>query len=171
MVNHLFRKARRGQLQIAETLVSVSLMLILALLLINAADQVNKTQSDLENLRNTASDILITADEANLLRPVVYLHDQTEYRSEFNYHLEVLNDYITLSLRGGVGFILRMSEVQDNGNEDEYIYLIGSQAIILSLQQGGESILSDYFVGSFSSSEYGQYTTHYIVELYLWEKI
>ena len=164
------KKTRRGQLQIAETLVSVSLMLILALLLINAADQVNKSQSGLENLQNTASDILLTADEANLLRPVIYLNGQIEYVTEYNYHLDVLNDFILLNLPEGVGFVLRMSEVQGQEILSPYIYLIGSQASISALQEGGEGVQSQYFVGSFTSSEYGQFTTHYLIDLYLWEK-
>ena len=73
-------------------------MLILALLLISAADQVNKSDSDLESLQNTATDILLTADEANLLRPVIYLYDQLEHNSEYIYHLDILNDFITFTL-------------------------------------------------------------------------
>ncbi|MHA2138786.1 MAG: hypothetical protein ACXABU_04865 [Candidatus Hodarchaeales archaeon] len=170
-MSKILRKKRRGQLQIAETLVSVSLMLILALLLINAADQVNKSQSELESLRNIASDVLLTADEANLLRPVIYLYDQAEYVSEYNIHLDILNDFITFSLQDNLGFVLRMSEVQGQEILNPYIYLIGSQTSIIALQQGGDGVQSSYFVGSFSSSEYGHYTTHYLVELYLWEKI
>jgi hypothetical protein len=146
-------------------------MLILALLLINAADQVNESQSDLENLQNTASDVLLTADEANLLRPVIYLYDQSELQSEYEYHLDILNDFITFSLQDGIDFVLRMSEVQGQEILDQYLYLIGSQSSIISLQQGGDGVQSNYFVGSFSSSEYGQFTTHYLVELFLWEKI
>ena len=170
-MNHFGKKTRRGQLQIAETLVSVSLMLILALLLINAADQVNKSQSDFERLQNTATDILLTADEANLLRPVVYLYDQLEYHSEYTYHLDILNDFITFSLQENLGFVLRMSEVQGQKILDTYIYIIGSQASIVALQQGGDGVQSSYFVGSFTSADYGQFTSQYLVELYLWEKI
>ena len=170
-MNNSWKKTRRGQLQIAETLVSVSLMLILALLLISAADQVNKSDSDLESLQNTATDILLTADEANLLRPVIYLYDQLEHNSEYIYHLDILNDFITFSLQDALGFVLRMSAVQGQVILETYIYLIGSQASILALQQGGDGVQSNYFVGSFSSAEYGQFTSQYLVELYLWEKI
>ncbi|MHA2093691.1 MAG: hypothetical protein ACW98F_03575, partial [Candidatus Hodarchaeales archaeon] len=167
-MGNFWKKTRRGQLQIAETLVSVSLMLILALLLINAADQVNNSQSELENLRNTASDILLTADEANLLRPVIYLYDLIEFRTEFTSHLDILTDFIKLSLQEDLDFVLRMSQVQGQEILTPYIYLIGSQFSIVALQQGGDGVQSNYFVGSFTSSEYGQFTTHYLVELYLW---
>jgi len=91
---HLQLKNRRGQLQIAETLVSVSLMLILALLLINAAEQVNNSYSNVINLQQTASDILSTADEAGLLRPVVFLYNETDYYSDYMSKLDILTDYI-----------------------------------------------------------------------------
>ena len=114
---------------------------------------------------------MLTADEANLLRPVVYLYDLLEFRSEFIYHLDILTDFITYSLQEDLDFVLRMSEVQGQEILDPYIYLIGSQISIVALQQGGDGVQSSYFVGSFTSSEYGPFTSHYLVELYLWEKL
>jgi hypothetical protein len=168
---HLRFKKRRGQLQIAETLVSVSLMLILALLLINAADQVTKSYSNSVNLRQAASDILITADEAGILRPVVYLYDQTEFSSGYTSNLDVLKHYIDSSLTANIGFALRMRVLIDQVVTSEYIYLIGSQGDIIALQQGSEGIFANYFVGSFSSAFYGNFADQYLVDLYLWEKM
>ena len=164
-------KNRRGQLQIAETLVSVSLMLILALLLINAANQVNNSYSNTLNLQYTASDILFTADEAGLLRPVVFLHGQIEYLSDYTLNLEILTDYIDSSLTANIGFALRMRTVNNEVVSSEYIYLIGSQANIATLQQGSEGIIANYFTGSFSSAIYGNFDDQYLVDLYLWEKV
>jgi hypothetical protein len=164
-------KNRRGQLQIAETLVSVSLMLILALLLINAANQVNNSYSNTINLQNAAADILLTADEAGLLRPVVYLYGQNEYFSDYTSSLEILTEYIDSSLTASIGFVLRMRTVNDEVVTSEYIYLIGSQANIAALQQGSEGIIANYFTGSFSSAIYGNFADHYLVDLYLWEKV
>ena len=164
-------KNRRGQLQIAETLVSVSLMLILALLLINAANQVNNSYSNTMNLQHAASDILLTADEAGLLRPVVFLYDQIDYYSDYTANLEILTDYIDSSLTANIGFVLRMRTVIDQVVTSEYIYLIGSQANIAVLQQGGEGIIANYFAGSFSSAIYGNFADQYLIDLYLWEKM
>ncbi|MHA1541646.1 MAG: hypothetical protein ACTSQH_01565, partial [Candidatus Hodarchaeales archaeon] len=100
-------KNRRGQLQIAETLVSVSLMLILALLLINTANQVNNSHSNIINLHQTASDILLTADEAGLLRPVVFLHGQSEYSSDYTASVKILGDFIDSILTANTDFALR----------------------------------------------------------------
>jgi len=164
-------KKRRGQLQIAETLVSVSLMLILALLLINAADQVNNSYSNTISLQQTASDILLTADEAGLLRPVVFLHNQVEYYSDYSSNLEILTDYIDSSLTANLDFALRIRPVIDQVVTLEYIYLIGSEASIAILQRGSEGIISNYFIGSFSSANYGNFADQYLVDLYLWEKV
>ena len=164
-------KSRRGQLQIAETLVSVSLMLILALLLINAANQANNTYSDLTHLQHTASDILWTADEAGLLRPVVYLHNQAEFLSNYTSYLDNLNEYISSVLTYNLGFVLRISGISNDVIDNDYIYLIGVEGDIRALQQGQEGVQASYFVGSFSSAYYGLYTNQYLLELYIWEKI
>ncbi len=164
-------KSRRGQLQIAETLVSVSLMLILALLLINAANQANNTYSDLTHLKHTASDILWTADEAGLLRPVVYLHNQAEFLSNYTSYLDNLNEYISSVLTDNLGFVLRISGISNDVIDNDYIYLIGVEGDIRALQQGKEGVQASYFVGSFSSAYYGLYTNQYLLDLYIWEKI
>ena len=164
-------KYRRGQLQIAETLVSVSLMLILALLLISAANQTINNQTGVKHLQQIAFDTLWTADDAELLRPVVYLYNQPAFLSNYTYHLDILDEYISSALTDVIGFVLRMSEITNNTAEDEYIYLIGVEMDIRSLQQGKEGIQASYFVGSFSSSYYGLYNNQYIVDLYVWEKI
>ena len=163
-------KKHRGQLQIAETLVSVSLMLILALMLISAADQVNNSYSNTKNLQQTASDILLTADEAGLLRPVVFLYNQGDYLSDYTSNLGIIIDYIDSSLTANIDFALRMRAVIDQVVSSEYFYLIGSHTSIVTLQQGSEGILANYFVGSFSSAIYGNFADQYLVELYLWEK-
>ncbi len=164
-------KSRRGQLQIAETLVSVSLMLILALLLINAANQVNNNAGDNVKLQNIASDILITADDAGVLRPTVYFHDRITYQSEYLEYVDILNEIIKTAISDRIGFVLRMRQVIDQVVENDYSYLLGSPADILSLQNGGEGTQAYYFVGSFTSAEYGVFSEQYLVELYLWEKI
>ena len=164
-------KNRRGQLQIAETLVSVSLMLILALLLINTANQVNNSHSNIINLHQTASDILLTADEAGLLRPVVFLHDQSEYSSDYTVSVKILGDFIDSILTAKIDFALRMRAVVDQVVTSDYIYLIGSQSSIVALQQGSEGIIANYYVGSFSSAIYGNFADHYLIDLYLWEKV
>jgi hypothetical protein len=165
-------RTRRGQLQIAETLVSVSLMLILALLLINAADQANNAYSDLTNLQHTASDVLWTADEAGLLRPVIYLYNQPEFASNFTDYHNNLGEYISSVLPDSYGYVLRISEVVNQVVSEEYIYLIGIEDDIRALQNNPEGgVQATYFVGSFSSGYFGIFTNQYLVELYLWEKI
>ncbi|MHA2175866.1 MAG: hypothetical protein ACXACP_01370 [Candidatus Hodarchaeales archaeon] len=168
---NLLRKTRRGQLQIAETLVSVSLMLILALLLINAANQTNISDRDLTSLQNTASDILITADDTGILRPVIYLRNSIEYQSEYLESVDILNELIKATLSNRIGFVLRMRQVANQIVENEYIYLLGSHADVIALQKGGEGTQAFYFVGSFTSSDYGTFFDNYLVELYVWEKI
>ena len=170
-VKQLQIKNRRGQLQIAETLVSVSLMLILALLLINAANQINDSHSNIINLQQTASDVLLTADEAGLLRPVVFLYGQPEYHSDYISSIDLLRNYIDSNIGASTDFTLRMRMVVDQVVRTDYIYLIGSQSSIVALQQGSNGIVTNYYVGSFSSALYGNFADHYLIDLYLWEKL
>jgi hypothetical protein len=88
------RSVHRGQLQIAETLIAVSLMLVLALLLISSADQLVQKSDDTAILDRMATDILATADEVGFLRPVVYLYNDTSRVAEYVNHRNLLDDYI-----------------------------------------------------------------------------
>lgn len=168
---HIISKKRRGQLQIAETLVSVSLMLILALLLINAANQANNNYRDLSTLQKTASDILITSDDAGVLRPTVYLRNSIEHQSEYLESRTILDELIKATFSDRVGYALRIRQVVNQLVENEYIYLLGSHAEVLTLQNGGEGTQAYYFVGSYASANYGVFSDQYLVELYVWEKI
>jgi len=163
-------RAHRGQLQIAETLVSVALMLVLALLLIGATNQTLSSHSNLAGLDQSATDILATADEAGLLRPVIYLYGDTEYGEEYTYYQNLLDDYILSMVSNNIDYTL-IAHIIDNGtiNED-YFSLIGSITALTSLQQGGEGVVANYHLGSYTSATFGQFSTQYLVQLYLWEK-
>lgn len=165
------KSVHRGQLQIAETLVSVSLILVLALLLINATNQALKPSTDLTSLDLSATDILTNADEAGLLRPVVYLFGDSRYESNFTYYQNLLNDYISTIISETIGYALITHEIVDGSISSEYNLLIGSPTDIGALQQGGEGTVANYHLGSFTSSNFGRFSTQYLVQLYLWEKI
>ncbi|MFX0171086.1 MAG: hypothetical protein ACFE9L_04130 [Candidatus Hodarchaeota archaeon] len=163
--------ARKGQLQIAETLIAVSLMLVLALLLISAAELSLSPSSELSNLDQTASDILATADEGGLLRPVVYLLSSSKYETEFLSYQNLLDDYISSVLSQNIDYAMIAHEIVNGTIKSEYSILIGSPANIGALQQGGEGVIANYYLGSFTSATFGQYSTQFFVQLYLWEKI
>ncbi|MHA1967914.1 MAG: hypothetical protein ACW964_08945 [Candidatus Hodarchaeales archaeon] len=165
------KNSHRGQLQIAETLVSVSLMLVLAVFLINAANQAIPTYSNLENLDRVASDILSISDEAGLLRPVVYLHDNENYNSEYETYLDSLNTFISTIISENIGYALIAHNLVNGTPDQIYFTLIGSPAEIQALQNGGKGTVTNYYLGSFASASYGLYYTQYLVRLYLWEKI
>lgn len=160
----------RGQLQIAETLVSVSLMLVLAIFLINAANQAIPTHSNLENLDKVGSDILSTADEAGLLRPVVYLYENEDYNLEYETYLDSLSTFISTMMTEYIGYALIVHNIVNGSTDPIYFTLIGSPAEIMALQNGGEGTVTNYYLGSFASASYGLYYTQYLVRLYLWEK-
>ncbi len=162
---------RKGQLQIAETLIAVSLMLVLALLLISAAEFSFSPSSELSNLDQTASDILTTADEAGLLRPVVYLFNNPRYKIEYQSYSDQLDDYFSSILSQNLDYAMIAHEIVNSTIESEYIILIGSPANIGALQQGGEGVIANYYLGSFSSATFGQYSTQFFVQFYVWEKI
>jgi len=163
-------RAHRGQLQIAETLISVALMLVLALLLINAANQTRTPYTSLMSLDQSATDILLAADEAGLLRPVIYLYGNSRYEIEFSAYQSQLDDFLSSILSTNIDYTLIAHEVHDGTLDQIYFTLIGSSANIVALQQGGEGIVANYHLGSFSSAAFGQFNSQYLVQLYLWEK-
>lgn len=163
-------KKHRGQLQIAETLVSVALMLVLALLLIGATNQTLSSYSNLEGLDQTATDILTAADEVKLLRPTVYLYGDTRYGEEYSYYQDLLEEYILSMVPIYIDYALIAHIVENGTINEDYFSLIGSTTAIVSLQQGGEGVVANYHLGSFTSSVFGQFSTQYLVQLYLWEK-
>jgi hypothetical protein len=163
-------RTQRGQLQIAETLISVALMLILALLLIGATNQTLTSYSNLTGLDQSATDILTAADEVGLLRPVVYLYENTKYGEEYTYYHNLLNDYFLSMISNNIDYAL-IAHIVENGiiNED-YFSLIASTTALASLEQGGEGVVANYHLGSYTSATFGQFSTQYLVQLYLWEK-
>lgn len=164
-------RRQRGQLQIAETLVSVALMLVLALLLIGATNQTMSSYSNLAGLDQSATDILTAADEAGLLRPVVYLYGNARYGEEYSYYRNVLEDYILSMVPNNIDYSLIAHKIDNGTINEDYFSLIGSTTALASLQQGGEGVVANYHLGSFTSSMFGQFSTQYLVQLYLWEKL
>lgn len=163
--------SHRGQLQIAETLVSVSLMLVLALFLVNAATQAESPYSSLENLDRIASDILVTSDEAGLLRPVIYLYDDNVHETNYTYYRNSLDVFISTIISENIGYAMIAHEVINGSAAPNYFTLLGNSIEIIGLLNGGEGAVSNYFLGSFSSATFGLYYSQYLVRLYLWEKI
>ncbi|MFW9855818.1 MAG: hypothetical protein ACFFFG_12205 [Candidatus Thorarchaeota archaeon] len=165
------RSVHRGQLQISETLIAVSLMLVLALLLINSAERLVQQSEDTSSLDRMATDILTTADEAGILRPVIYLYNDTSFITEYVNYRNLLNDYIATILPVKTGYAL-LSHVVSNGTMDpNYVVHIGSGSEIGSLAEGGNSVTANYFLSSFASAALGQFRGQFVVRLYLWEKI
>ncbi|MHA2202475.1 MAG: hypothetical protein ACW991_02185 [Candidatus Hodarchaeales archaeon] len=163
-------KKHRGQLQIAETLVSVALMLVLALLLISATNQTLSSYSNLTGLDQSATDILTAADEAGLLRPVIYLYEYARYGEEYSYYRNLLDEYIFAMVSNNIDYFLIAHEINNGTIDQDYFSLIGSSTALAALQQGGEGVVANYHLGSFTSATFGQYSTQYLVQLYLWEK-
>ncbi len=160
----------RGQLQIAETLVSVALMLVLAILLINATNQTLSPYSNLTSLDQSATDILIAADEAGILRPVIYLYDDYNHKADYTYYRNQLDDYISITVSDNIDYALIAHEINNETIDPNYICHIGSPTAIAAIQQSGEGIVANYHLGSFTSAAYGYYFTQFLVQLYLWEK-
>ena len=163
-------RAHRGQLQIAETLVSVALMLVLALLLIAASSQTLSSYSNLTGLDQSATDILTAADEVGILRPTIYLYGDTKYEEEYSYYCDLLDDYILSMISNNIDYALIAHIIHNGTINEDYFSLIGSTTALTSLQQGGEAVVAKYHLGSFTSASFGQYTKQYLVKLFLWEK-
>jgi hypothetical protein len=158
----------RGQLQIAETLIAVSLMLVLALLLISASQQITPP-TNLSYLDQEATDILASADEVGLLRPVIYLYGNND--ADYQLYQDMLEDYFSAMLSANIGFTLIAHEILNDTISSNYFTVIGSPANIGALQEGGKAVIANYFLGSFNSAKFGLFPTKYLVQLYLWEMI
>ncbi|MFX0015636.1 MAG: hypothetical protein ACFFB2_11355 [Promethearchaeota archaeon] len=164
------KSVHRGQLQIAETLVSVSLMLVLAILLIGATNQLMSSYSNPTSLDQTATDIMIAADEAGLLRPVIYLYGDSKYQVEYSSYRNLLDEYISTIISDNVDYALVAHEIINGTIKLDYFSPIGSSTAIVALQQRGEAVVANYHLGSFTSATFGQYFSQFLVQLYLWEK-
>ncbi|MHA1971635.1 MAG: hypothetical protein ACTSW1_01510 [Candidatus Hodarchaeales archaeon] len=162
---------RRGQLQIAETLVAVSLMLVLALLLISASNTSLKPDNKLSILDQTGYDLLNTADDIGYLRPTIYLFSVSDFSTEQSSYRQLLDEYISATLGDTIGYALTSHIFENNTLSDNYEVILGSSSDISALQNGGDGVIVNYFLGSFSSAQFGYYDNQYLVQLYLWEKI
>lgn len=161
----------RGQLQISETLIAVSLMLVLALLLISSAEQVIQQSDDTAILDRMATDILTTADETGLLRPAIYLYNDTSRYTVYLNYRNLLDEYIASILPVKTGYALLAHKVTNGTMDPTYFILIGSDSEIGALAAGGKSVTANYFLSSFTSAIFGQFHEQFIVSLYLWGKI
>ena len=165
------RSVHRGQLQISETLIAVSLMLVLALLLISSAEQIVQQSDNTAILDRMATDVLTIADETGFLRPVIYLHNDTSRISEYLNYRNLLDEYIASFIPVKTGYALLSHAVVDGTLAPTYFIHIGSVREIVALAEGGNSVTANYFLSSFTSANFGQFRRQYLVSLYLWEKI
>ncbi len=171
MQNQSKQMVHRGQLQIAETLIAVSLMLVLGLLLISAANKLNSSPTDFSYLDKMGLDILGTADETNLLRPTIYLFGKSSYLMEYNIHYDLLYDFFRSSITENLGYALIAHQIMNGTIESNYNVIIGTTSEITAQQYGGNGVVINYYLGSYSSAAYGQFFNQYLVKLFLWEKI
>ncbi|MHA1214569.1 MAG: hypothetical protein ACTSPG_04690 [Candidatus Hodarchaeales archaeon] len=162
---------RRGQLQIAETLVAVSLMLVLALLLISASNTSLSPDHSLNSLDQTGYDVLSTADDIGYLRPTIYLFSIPSFSTEQALYHQLLDELVSSTLSDTIGYALTSHIIENDTPSDDYEVILGSAADISALQYGGDGVIVNYLLGSFSSAQFGYYNTKYLVQLYLWEKI
>ena len=69
-----------------------------------------------------------------------------------------------------IDYALIAHEIINGTINENYFSLIGSSTALAALQKGGEGVVANYHLGSFTSAMFGQYSMQYLVQLYLWEK-
>ncbi|MHA2297137.1 MAG: hypothetical protein ACXAEU_11705 [Candidatus Hodarchaeales archaeon] len=143
---------KRGQLHIAETLVASTILLVLALSVANITINLSEEPESLDWLEKRIWSILETADSSGILKPAVYLEDETS--------LLLLEDFITSKLPMNFEFNLKRSS--ENGEKE----LISSGTLAATTV---EIYRASYFISGYSSLEYGIFETHYTVVLTLFK--
>ncbi|MFW9995516.1 MAG: hypothetical protein ACFFD4_25995 [Candidatus Odinarchaeota archaeon] len=145
---------KRGQLHIAETLVASTILLVLALSVANITVTLSEEPEGLKWLEERAWAIMETADSSGLLKPAVYLEDETS--------LGLLEDFITSKLPINFGFSLNRVS---NGQKKVLISAGSLEA------NTAETYVASYFISGYSSLEHGIFEISYTVTLALYKVV
>ena len=155
-------KDSRGQLNMMETLIAVSLLLVVSVAIstsiTNQSGEENPNQS---YLTKQGRIILATADDLGILRPSVYLADSTNFSGVVDeYHNELLL-LIKSQLPITANFILERVNLETN--EILPIIDIGTRP-----EASVNIYVSSYILSGFISYQYGTYEIIYSVYLRIW---
>ncbi len=145
-------KDRRGQLMIIEVLVSVSLLVIMAFSIYTITGSVDNEPST-ESLRRMTFDILISSDEAGVLRPAVWnptTPSETDPLDIF------LNSYLPSSLQWRL----------QRTNDTTPLELVGLHSNAIYTPPDVEIEVISYMLSGYETS--GSY---YVVYLEIWSEV
>ncbi|MFX0116896.1 MAG: hypothetical protein ACFFB3_20275 [Candidatus Hodarchaeota archaeon] len=157
---------RRGQLNMMETLIAVSLLIVVSVAI--SASVTNQSgegsKSDVRWLTQQGRHLLSSADDLGILRPAVYLTGSITYLSEaesFQNDLEIL---ITSQLPLTAEFlVLRVDLIDTSSDSGRLVVDKGARP-----DEGAEVAVASYILGGYSSAEYGLFEEVYAVYLQIW---
>jgi hypothetical protein len=157
---------RRGQLNMMETLIAVSLLIVVSVAI--SASVTNQSgegpKSDVRWLTQQGRHLLSSADDIGILRPAVYLADSITFLSEaesFQNDLELL---ISSQLPLTAEFlILRVDLLDITSDSGRLVVDTGARP-----DEGAEVAVASYLLGGYSSAEYGMFEEVYAVYLQIW---
>lgn len=149
-----------------ETLIAVSLLIVVSIAI--SASVTNQSgesfQSDGDWLTRKGRLLLSSTDDLGILRPAVYLADSLTFLSEAESLQNDLESIISSQLPLIAEFVvLRVDLTDTSGNSERPIIDSGSKPA-----ENAEVAVASYFLGGYSSAEYGTFAEVYAVYLQIW---
>lgn len=161
---------RRAQLQISETLISISLLLVLSVLIISIANQALQAEPYESNLDDIGSNILENADELNILRPAIYYYGNSENQEIYQDSILSLESYIDSYIPSSMDYAIFIHQIINKSISDDYFQLLGESTDIINLNHANGVTVIPYYVMNFVSEDYSFFENAYLVKLFIWEK-
>ncbi|MFQ5978193.1 MAG: hypothetical protein ACE5OZ_08695 [Candidatus Heimdallarchaeota archaeon] len=149
-----------------ETLIAVSLLIVVSVAI--SASVTNQSgessQSEGDWLTRKGRLLLSSTDDLGILRPAVYLADSPTFLSEAESFQNDLDSIISSQLPLTAEFLVLRVDLTDNsGDSQRPIIDKGSKPT-----ENAEVAVASYFLGGYSSTEYGTFAEVYAVYLQIW---
>lgn len=157
---------RRGQLNMMETLIAVSLLIVVSVAISSSVTNQSgeDTASDTNWLTRHGRHLLSSADDLGLLRPAVYLADSPTFTSIAESIQQDLASFISSQLPPAAEFALLRVDLNDTASSSERpIVDSGSRP-----DERAEVAVASFILGGYSSLEYGTFEEVYAVYLEMW---
>ncbi len=161
----MLKRDNRGQLQIAETVLAITFILIMALAIIGVTTDLSQPTQSQSWLKKRAYNILASADELELLRPSVYLIENSTFSQAASFYQQKLKVFIESQLTQNYGYLVTATHYDAETLTVKKTYIIITSNTLSS--QTTESIGAAYLLTGYSSSKYGIYNTTFVVYLYI----
>ncbi len=148
-----------------ETLIAVSLLLVVSVAIsTSVTNQSGEKNPNYSWLKTQGRLALSSADDLGILRPSIYLNDNPAYSAVIENYQQDLVLLITAQLPTIANFVLlRVDLTEIEGSSTVSIVGTGTYP-----DETTTVYVASYFLGGYSSFEYGSYNESYALYLSIW---